>query len=105
MDLGKNKSTANAIFLIRRIIDTAERSNKQPTRILLLDWEKAFDKLTHKSPFIALENMNVDIQIIDLIKMMYKHQEFMVETNGIKSNWKKQTGGIRQGCPMSPYLF
>ena len=101
----KNKSTANAIFLIRRLIDTAERSNKQPIHMLLLDWEKAFDKLTHKALFIALEKMNVDTKITNLIKMIYKDPEFMVETNGVKSEWRKQKAGIRQGCPLSPYLF
>ena len=81
-----NKSTANAIFLIRRIIDTAERSNKQRIHMLLLDWEKAFDKPTHKAAFIAIEKINIDKQIVNLMKMAYKDSEFMVETNGIESN-------------------
>ena len=53
----RNKSTANAIVLIRRLIDNAERSNKQELHMLLLDWEKAFDKVTHKSLFIAMEKL------------------------------------------------
>ena len=101
----KNKSTANAIFLIRRLIDNAERSNKQELHMLLLDWEKAFDKLTHKSLFVAMEKMNVDTKLINLVKMIYKQPEFMVESDGKQSNWKRQKSGIRQGCPMSPYLF
>ena len=42
----KDKSTSNAIYLIRRLIDKGERSQKQ-IHLVLLDWEKAFDKLTH----------------------------------------------------------
>ena len=37
--------------------------------------------------------------------MMYNNPEFVIETEGAQSEWKKQTSGIRQGCPMFPYLF
>lgn len=101
----KNKSTANAIYLIRRLIDNAERANKQELHMLLLDWEKAFDKLTHNALFIAMEKMNIDQKLINLVKMVYQNPEFMVETDRKQSTWKQQKAGIRQGCPMSPYLF
>ena len=51
----RHKSRANAIFLIRRMIDTAERSNKQKVHLVLLAWEKAFDKLIHASLFKAMD--------------------------------------------------
>ena len=70
-----------------------------------LDWEKAFDKIDHAALFEALERMGTDDKLIRLIKNMYKEAEFYVEIDNIKSNIYKQKTGIRQGCPLSPYLF
>ena len=36
---------------------------------------------------------------------IYKNPTFMIEIDGQRSDWKQQQTGIRQGCPLSPYLF
>ena len=100
----KKRSTAHAIYLLRRIVDLGERSGNK-IHMVLLDWEKAFDKLTHDALFKAMEKMGVDQKIMRLVKMIYKNPTFRVEVEGETSEWKRQNAGIRQGCPMSPYLF
>ena len=39
------------------------------------------------------------------IKALYEHPFFKTIHNTEESEWKKQHSGIRQGCPLSPYLF
>ena len=36
---------------------------------------------------------------------MYENPTFKVEIDGKESKWYKQETVIRQGCPISPYLF
>jgi hypothetical protein len=55
--------------------------------------------------FIALERMAVDTTFINIIKQIYKNPTYKVEIEGHESNWHKQHSGIRQGCPLPPYLF
>ena len=76
-----------------------------PLHLLFLDWEKAFDKVNQDGLMEAMERMNVDPKLIRLTKQLYKNPTFQVELDGKTSDWFKQETGIRQGCPLSPYLF
>jgi hypothetical protein len=100
----KNKSTADAIQCIRRIAEHGEQTCTR-TIMLLLDWEKAFDKVTREGLKSALERTNVYPKIRRSIQEIYRDPTFMVEVDGITSKLYKQATRIRQGCPLSPYLF
>ena len=45
-DFRKNRGTTEAIHCMRRVIEQAEQTGSK-TILLLLDWEKAFDKIKH----------------------------------------------------------
>ena len=98
------KSTAHAIYIIRRLQDYAEKTGG-PLYMTLLDWEKAFDKVDHDTLGYALDRMGIDQKIINTLRDGYDKASFYVEDDFGKSENKKQNSGIRQGCPLSPYLF
>ena len=100
----RNRSTADAIHCVRRIVDKGE-STGTPTILVLLDWEKAFDKVSQVGLMEALERMNVDDKMRRVIRALYRRPTFKVEVDGAPSGWYEQKAGIRQGCPLSPYLF
>ena len=81
-----------------------ERSDKE-LYVILLDWEKAFDQVSQEKLFQALERMGVAPTLRNMIKQLYKNPKYKVEMEGYTSKWHKQHTGIRQGCPLSPYLF
>ena len=100
----KRRSTSQAVFLTRRIIDLGERSGKQ-INMVLLDWEKAFDKVSQKCIFVAMRRLGIPEKLVNFVAQMYKHPQFRIEVDGVSSRWYTQSSGIRQGCPLSPYLF
>ncbi len=88
----------------RRIQDTAEQSGDN-TVLCFLDWEKAFDKINHERMFEALTRMNIPAKMIRVLQALYTCPTFQVEHDEFKSNVYEQRAGIRQGCPLSSYLF
>ena len=53
----------------------------------------------------ALWRLNVPQDYIDMIEAIYRKPEFIVRDGTDKSASRCQRAGIRQGCPLSPYLF
>ena len=62
----------------------------QTLSMVLLDWEKAFDKVDQGSMHEALERMNIP-ENTDIIKEVYKNPSFKIEIDGEQSEWQKPT--------------
>ena len=101
----RHRGTAQALHDARRIMENKGEKTQTKTLLVLLDGEKAFDEVRHDKLFEALERMNVPDQYMAAIKQIYDKPAFNVEMDGYESTWIVQETGIRQGCPLSPYLF
>ena len=64
-------------------------------------------KVDRNQLFNSIQRMGVNQKLItiNLAKSVYRETLFCVELDGNTSDWMPQTTGIRQGCPLSPYLF
>ena len=73
--------------------------------MLFLDWEKAFDKVDQERLVEAMFRLGAPEKVVKVLKSSYLNSRFRVEDIEGKSSYRKQRAGIRQGCPLSPYLF
>ena len=92
---------------IRLIIDAMEytKAHNIPGILVSLDFRKAFDSL--EWPFImrTLDTFNFGKSIKKWVSTFYTNIESAVLNNGFLTKWFRPSRGVRQGCPLSPYLF
>jgi len=81
------------------------KSQNTPSILVLLDFQKAFDSLEWSFTMNTLDIFNFGTRIKWWISTFYTNIESAVINNGFTTNWFKPSRGVRQGCPLSPYLF
>ena len=77
----------------------------RPLNFLFLDWKQAFDSLDHTAMLCALKRFGLASDMIDIISSLYTDPTFSVKGRSDQNATGKVSSGIRQGCPLSPYLF
>ena len=73
--------------------------------LLMIDFEKAFDSLEWEFLEKTLQHFNFGNNIRNWIKCCYNNIDSMVINNGHSSERFPIGRGVRQGDPLSPYLF
>ena len=76
-----------------------------PGILLLLDFRKAFDTIEWGFIQQTLKLFNFRSCLRHWVKTLYTNSESTVLHNGFTTDFFKLSRGVRQGCPLSPYLF
>jgi hypothetical protein len=92
---------------IRAIFDIMEytKTHNCTGIIAFLDFEKAFDTIRWDVIEDTLKLFGLGKNYIKWVKIIYKNSEACVTNNGFSSPFFKLERGVRQGCPLSAYLF
>ena len=100
----KNRHITNNIRLVLDLLDYSDEVHSEAL-MLLLDFYKAFDSIEHQFIFQSLKLFGFGQPFINIIQTLYNGINSSIIVNHSTTQRFNIERGIRQGCPLSPFLF
>lgn len=100
----RRQSGSLSLGLVRDVMAWVEQRGL-PLAILSLDQEKAFDRVSRRFLFGVLQRLNFGPLFVRWVRLLYTEAVSRIKVGGHLSPSIAQAGGVRQGCPLSPFLY
>ena len=78
---------------------------RRPTIAVFLDFKGAFDSVDRSVLFDILALKGMPTKFRNILQALYLHTTGRVRVYNELSDSFTTTSGVRQGCPISPFLF
>ncbi|CAI7776480.1 unnamed protein product [Closterium sp. NIES-54] len=98
------KRLMDAVSLVADLIDAAKNKNSK-WYLLLIDFEKAYDSVRRHFMLETIAKMGFLPRFVGWIEALLRDVHTRLCVNGWVGEKIQMRKGVRQGCPLAPYLF
>ena len=81
------------------------KASRQPSVFIKLDFANAYDKVSWRFLFHAMRSMSYHEQYVPWVQLLFRNASAAINLNGNPGKEFKIERGVRQGCPLAPYIF
>ncbi|GBG78683.1 hypothetical protein CBR_g27907 [Chara braunii] len=92
------------VIMVREVLERATEQ-EPPLAVMLLDFEKAYDRVRWSFLLQGLEGRGIGVRFRTAVQVLLASATAAVQINCFRTNLLKVTRSVRQGCPLSPTLY
>jgi hypothetical protein len=100
----QNRQIHDAVAIAQESLHSVKKK-KLKVAFLKLDLSKAYDRVNWTFLRLVLIQMGMNLKMVNWIMGFLNSASFAVLINGAPSRFFRASRGLRQGCPLSPFLF
>ncbi|CAI5475650.1 unnamed protein product [Closterium sp. Yama58-4] len=98
------RSLADAVAVVADAIEAADNDGED-WYLLMVDFQKAYDTVSRPYLFETLEKLGLPADFIRWVEGLHHGSGTKIAVNGWIGEKVDMRRGVRQGCPLAPYLF
>ena len=97
----------NIAQTVRELVDLVDAAGHAafPLTLMMIDFEKAYDTMRRDFIYKSMRHLGIPPTFVSWTKALLANTSTQVAVNGFLTPQIHQTTGVRQGCPMAPFLF